>query len=351
MTNEERELRNYKIIEFAKTHSQKETALEFSMTQAGISAILKKNKIKYNKSRLNLSTLYLDINYFEKIDNVKKAYWLGFIAADGYINKDLTKLTISVKDLEILEKFKKDIESEHTISKIEHLDKRTNKVYLEYSIQITNNLFVKALSKWVNWDKTNNFKFPKIKEEYYSYFIAGLFDGDGSVYLRNNGTSTILCANLISTKEVLQFIQEYLTKFNISIQSYTKVSENKDNVFKVYWYKDTVKVLDFIYQGNSDLYLSRKYSLYKLNRNFKPTRNRVQKVLQYDKLGNFINKYDSLIDAASNVDTTNGPICNAYKKQRSCKNFYWIPYEESNAIFKQIDINQWKQYGKIVEKV
>lgn len=56
-----------------------------------------------------MSKLSLDVDYFKIIDSPKKAYWLGFICADGCIYKNGGKLTLMVKDKEICDKFKSDI--------------------------------------------------------------------------------------------------------------------------------------------------------------------------------------------------------------------------------------------------
>ena len=55
-----------------------------------------------------------DEKYFEKIDSPEKAYWLGFIAADGNIYKregHLSLLSISIKDTDIklLQEFQKEL--------------------------------------------------------------------------------------------------------------------------------------------------------------------------------------------------------------------------------------------------
>lgn len=263
MTREEREIRNQQIIEMSYTKSQKEIGEIFNISQSQVGNILKKAGIKLPKSRLNMSKLALDVDYFKTIDSPEKAYWLGFICADGCIYKDGGKLTIMVKDREICEKFKAAIKSDHKISDREVYDKRTDKIYTESSIQITNTLFVSNLiNLGVTFKKSSVLSFPDIKESYYSYFIAGLFDGDGSISFRSNGK---IACNLISTKEVLDFIQEYLENtFNILPKSLTKVSENCDNVFKIYWQsdEDCLKLLNFIYQGNKKIYLTRKYERY-----------------------------------------------------------------------------------------
>ena len=44
---------------------------------------------------------------FDNIDNPEKAYWLGFIVADGYLNKEKRMLRIKLGDIDKhhLEKF------------------------------------------------------------------------------------------------------------------------------------------------------------------------------------------------------------------------------------------------------
>ena len=209
-----------------------------------------------------MSKLSLDVDFFKRIDTPQKAYWLGYICADGCIQKGDGKLAICCKDLEILEKFRKDINSEHKISERHIFDKRTNKWYDEYSLQIGNELFVKnIIEHGITHEKTDVCYFPSINEEFYSYFIAGLFDGDGSVsQIKKN--NTIRCS-LISTKEILIFIDNYLSKrYGVKPCKMQKISKNKINVYKQFWYKNSLLFLDFIYQGNKEIFLSRKYKIY-----------------------------------------------------------------------------------------
>ena len=56
-------------------------------------------------------------DYFETINCEQKAYWLGFLCADGWINKrstgqDRLVLDISIKDKEHLYIYKKDLSFE-----------------------------------------------------------------------------------------------------------------------------------------------------------------------------------------------------------------------------------------------
>lgn len=252
--------RNKKIIELSESLSQKEIGKIYGITQSAVCLILKRHGIKRKKSRLNMSSLPLNIDFFKNIDTPEKAYWLGYIAADGAINKDNNKLTINCKDLDLLEKFKQDIGAGHKIAKISAFDKRTNKTYCEYSFQVGNELFVKnIIDNGVTHNKTDECFFPKINESLYSFFIAGLFDGDGCVCYVNGK----LRCNLISTKEIIAFIDKYLfEKFGIKPCKPQKISQNKPNVYKQYWYKHSIDLLRFLYQGDKKIYLRRKYEIY-----------------------------------------------------------------------------------------
>lgn len=248
------------IIKLIEIKSQKEISKMFGISQAGISKIMSRNNIKQpKKSRLNMSKLSLDVDYFNKIDDENKAYWLGYICGDGNINKNNNKVTIVTKDLEILERFKKDIKSGHTISNNIYLDKRTNKKYDSYYIQICNELFTKNLINiGITNNKTDELSFPIIDEKYYSYFIAGLFDSDGYI-----GVGVKKRVDIISTYEILKFMSDYLyDKFGVKELKFHKVSDNKDNVYRLYIYKDSKKFLDFIYGDNNFNYMSRKYKIY-----------------------------------------------------------------------------------------
>jgi len=62
----------------------------------GIEIINKQNITKFNE------------NYFDVIDNPDKAYWLGFLYADGAIssNNNTVELSLKSSDIKHLEKFR-----------------------------------------------------------------------------------------------------------------------------------------------------------------------------------------------------------------------------------------------------
>lgn len=321
------------IVELSKTKSEYEIASLYNRTQSGIHLILKRNGIsKLKKSRLNMSHHALNVDYFKEINSNDKAYWLGFICADGNIKKTNNKVSLISKDLEVINEFKEAIGSEHIISKRINFDKRTNKTYTGYSIQIGNEKFTTNLiNLGVTSNKTDILKFPNINEKYYSYFIAGLFDGDGSVFWRGK-YSNHLGVNLISTYEIIFFIQNYLQKnMDITPKCVCRVSKNKLNVWKMYLYSDAHKFLKFIYcDDNFKYYLKRKYDIYLENVAKRNSVRHFRKILQYDKTMNLIKVWNSQKEISRDFPCSESNL-NKYLKQgienKTFKNYIW-KYDE-----------------------
>lgn len=260
------------IIKELETKSQKSVAQLYEVSQTTIGNIARKYNIQRDIARLNTCRRKCDFDYFKTIDSKEKAYWLGFICADGCILQNYTKVTLQVKDKEIIDKFKIAIKSDHPVSFYNKMDKRTGKQYDRYVLSINGKEFRQNLiNVGISYDKTDNLNIPNIDEKYYSYFFAGLFDGDGSVsntgkvYTKNGKKSwKYKCRiSLISTKEVLEHLILYIqNKLGVKELKLTKVTKNKANVWKMHLYKEASIFLDWIYQDSTFSYLTRKYIKY-----------------------------------------------------------------------------------------
>lgn len=83
-------------------------------------------------------------------------------------------------------------------------------------------------------------------------------------------------------------------------------------------YKDAVRFLEIIY-GDDELkktYLQRKLHVFNENKHIKPSRQRIQPILQKDLQGNFIKKYDSIKSACEEHNWNNSVLCTAMKHRR-----------------------------------
>lgn len=126
--------------------------------------------------------------YFDKVDDFKKAYWLGFIMADGYTyktpNREKYELAIKIKSTDInhLKEFAKDIEfPEEKI--VIGSGKRNNNVNYYCSLRTYNtHLVTTVMNKHkIVQNKTYVQCLPdSIPKEYIPDFIRGYWDGNGS---------------------------------------------------------------------------------------------------------------------------------------------------------------------------
>ena len=118
-------------------------------------------------------------NYFNDIDTKEKAYWLGFLYSDGYMetrNQKPYRLGIQIgKDDEVLIDWF--IETLDLNPNSKHYRKRDNTVYVRF----VNKTTVSDLVKWgIVPRKSKIIELPKLsKRDLYLAFLLGVFDGDG----------------------------------------------------------------------------------------------------------------------------------------------------------------------------
>ncbi len=223
------------------------------------------------------SKLGLDIEYFKEINTAEKAYWLGVICADGWISranktKDLVdnKIGLVLKDEEHIIKFKKAIKSEHKISKIQSFDKRTNKIYTRFGIQVTSKDFVKYLiNQGITKNKSYVCEFPKIPSTLESHFLRGLYDGDGGISKTSNGDYPRI--SLIATKTQMDYILLINDKLGIPRLTLTQITKNNLNIICFNLVStNAIKFLRYIYQDSEEhMRMDRKYNKFLYYNNFK----------------------------------------------------------------------------------
>ena len=233
-------------------------------TRRAVPAVLKEYNI--NTRRKNHYTLNED--YFETIDTEHKAYWLGFIAADGCIT-DTNYFAISLKDRDILLELKKDLEYTGEIYYPEYNNNENIYSRINFSSKkICNDLRKHGIHENKSFTYNN---LPNISDDLMPHFIRGYFDGDGSVYVSksrkniNKGSDKVYNTynfNIIATKEFCENLNAYLSPillYNSKIPKhvgsnmyYYKIS-NKDILIKIY---------NYLYK-DSTIYLNRKYNIWR----------------------------------------------------------------------------------------
>lgn len=115
----------------------------------------------------------IDSRLFEKIDLEEKAYILGFIASEMYVNK-ASSITIKIKkkDIDVLSKIKNFICKDIPIS-------ICKKNILELTINSKN--IVNNICDLLEGRKSDEVCFPVLEKELERHFTRGYFDGNGRI--------------------------------------------------------------------------------------------------------------------------------------------------------------------------
>lgn len=210
---------------------------------------IRKNKILKNNS------------YFSTIDNYEKAYWLGFIYADGYVSNNSISISLSIKDIDVLYKFAKCLEIDKNniiLFKDNHYNTDMCK------ITINDKIMVDDINKIYNTHrKTYNMSIPNIDMNLFKYFLCGYFDGDGSV----SKPESRACVELTTHKNNtlwLEYIHSYLNKNNIV--SHMDYNSRKNCIrLRIWTLKDIKNFMNLIYSDENiiKLCLQRKYKRFK----------------------------------------------------------------------------------------
>ena len=154
----------------------------------------KDNIEKYSGFLDNLKQKYIvNHDYFETIDSYMKAYFLGFLWADGCVYKEGGSYRIQLlthkKDRFVIEEFLKELNSNYLVRNV-----RENYV----SVRFASEKMFKDLGKHgIIPRKTYEKECPTISDRFIASFIRGLFDGDG--YISLNPVGEVSIANTETT--------------------------------------------------------------------------------------------------------------------------------------------------------
>lgn len=208
------------------------------------------------KSRVNTFT-------FEHIDTEEKAYWLGFLYADGSVShyKSSKRIELGLKELdyEHLQKFTRFLNYRGKI----HYRPGTKSYRVHFGCQKMHDDLIRlgCVEK-----KSLILTFPDshiVPSRLLPHFIRGYFEGDGCIEICHNVRGGIRkTVSLLGTKE---FLTELLCAINMP--NIALVKKCKDNDSNNYYFRlrktESEIFLNYIYT-NATIYLERKHNLYLL---------------------------------------------------------------------------------------
>jgi hypothetical protein len=200
---------------------------------------------------------YIDEHFFDYIDTEEKAYWLGFLTADGGIVRHQLILQLKISDIDHLHKFASSLHSEHPVSIIEA--KGYGKVQPMARITVSSISLIRALSKLgVGENKSFTVRpCEYVPEWLLSAYWRGIFDGDGCISYWGM-PKRYWEVSLVGNKAIVTGFHNFISPFLVSDAHI----EPHKNIFRVRYSNltSTMRIVKILYR-DAAIYLDRKYKL------------------------------------------------------------------------------------------
>ena len=195
------------------------------------------------------------LHHFEIIDTEEKAYWLGFLYADGSVGSSEAKIELGLaeKDVKHIEKFRNFIGINNKISYRE----KTKSYRYSFRSQSCKEDLIKqgCIPK-----KSLILKFPTVDQvplKLIKHFIRGYFDGDG--WFTN--TDNCFQVGLIGTEDFIKGFLDNIKNINKDNKIFNVHREDGAKRYIFSAYQDVLNFLNWIYK-DANIYLDRKYEHY-----------------------------------------------------------------------------------------
>jgi len=246
-----------KIAKFYKDgYSMNKIAILYNVSATIIKKILKDKKIDIRGHR----QFNVNNQYFSKINTEDKAYWLGFIAADGYLRHQnyqyLLGINLQYQDVNHLNKLNSNINSNYPVHK--RSVNKNGKIYKMACLSINSKQIFDDLNNLgITCNKSHIVSAPKISTDLLRHFWRGVFDGDGTIgcYGKDSQWSLSLYGNKFMLDDFKNFVR------NICDAKASILKSKKTHRFSVAGNKIAPKLAHKIYK-KSHIYLERKYNKY-----------------------------------------------------------------------------------------
>lgn len=196
-------------------------------------------------------------NFFEN-DSEELYYFLGFVAADGYLSSQEIEIGLGEKDLYLLEKFRDLIVPDKPIYRKERTNSYTLKISCKSKLPNFKEFFYMLSNK-----KHKEMSFPNIPNKYIKDFIRGYVDGDGTIDTtkgyRGNKVYVGPRLRILGNESFLRELNDH-TRKSIIHKTNAINKKGKENVYIItYNFSVATAILNWLYL-DSKIHLNRKYT-------------------------------------------------------------------------------------------
>lgn len=221
---------------------------------------------------------FIDETFFNQIDSEIKAYYLGFIAADGCIQKNkCLDISIQSRDGYILKPLRDAIQPKKPFLLI--YGKGNTQDQLKLSIRSDNICKQLNLLGFPQNKSIKGMSYPNLREDLHRHFIRGFFDGDGTITgcttkkTSRTGIGTISngikrLVRIVSTSNL--FLEAVVYQLTLLGLSQRKVIQDKSRKRKTPIYRidysslSDISKLQTLFYTDANYYLHRKKEKFQL---------------------------------------------------------------------------------------
>lgn len=246
-----RRFTNKQEAEIAKRYLNGESlralAIEFGTSHVMLSGSLRRQGVLQRDPSARNRTKEIDTHVFDVIDTEEKAYWLGFLFADGCVHGNYVILSLSTKDIEQIERFRSFLSSNHEI--------RTRKTPYAFnsSIYVADiHLSTKIMKLGIETGRPNPLSgIDSMPLWLQRHWIRGFFDGDGSVKIKPRAS---FCGDPI----LLHRLKEIMTDEVGNIGSIYGHQKGKVSYLEYTGRISCMKLFDYMYK-DATIFMQRKF--------------------------------------------------------------------------------------------
>ena len=215
---------------------------------------LRKNLPLFSSAGLNDNRIGYARGIFSTIDSEEKAYWYGFLLADGGLYKNELRLKLGQIDEDHLRKFCAFIGADpRQLIRVERHE-TTGRLLCKVTLSSVE-MVISLKAHGMDYRKSGHERVPRfaIEDDALAVpFLRGVFDGDGCI------RSNFQHLSLVGSKELLEFASSLASRLT-SARSATIYDHQ--TYHKAFWYgHDKHLLADMLYRDAS-VYLQRKFDL------------------------------------------------------------------------------------------
>lgn len=267
--------------------SAAEIGVKIGCTDSGVLAVLRRLG-KPRRDRWCHGRKYsLDESFFDSVDTEAKAYWLGFLYADGYHNEKLYGIVLALQERDgyILSHLKESLKSNRPV---ETMDKRKPGRQNQRVVRINSKAMSKRLSALgLKQAKSLTLQFPtssQVPDHLLHHFVRGYFDGDGCVSLANNDPRYACVVICVSKSFGIDMLDKMA---GLGITLHFRKPQSKISNLQTCGRLKCLSFLDYIYKDAS-VFLTRKHDKYLLLKGYiSPKTPKTSKYFGVGKEGNY----------------------------------------------------------------